>query len=125
VGRRAVVLREVLAAPEGHRLFNRAMRYAAGHDRLAPSGSGKVRVPARSARLLLGVHDVRAFLAAPQPDMVRHMIDCFVRAFKATRDAQRAYAAVTPYWPRTVAGRRLTASLSGHGFKSADHGAAR
>lgn len=102
-GELAELLRAVLAAPGGHRLFNHTLRCAAGHDELAASGTRRVRVPARFARLLRGMHDVRPFLAELAllgDHTIRRAVDRFVRCFKATRDAEQAAVAAGFPGPR-------------------------
>ena len=98
-GEQAQLLRQVLQAPEGHRTFNRWLRY---HPGATYDCWGRRVTCVKRVRTLLGVHDVLPFLdtvghmargrggrqswgpANPQSDLFPVM-ERFLRAFKKCR----------------------------------------
>lgn len=79
-GEQAQLLRQVLQVPEGHRTFNRWLRY---HPNATYVRKGNKVIGTREVRTLLGVHDVLPFLdtvGGPQQEVLR-----FLRAFKQCR----------------------------------------
>ncbi|MBL8953930.1 MAG: hypothetical protein JNK82_24350 [Myxococcaceae bacterium] len=88
-GEAAELLRRVVVAPDGHRLFNHALKYS--RVELPPY----VRLVQRT-RLLHGLHDVLGFLAdvcRERDNRPRLVADRFLRAFKATRSPAAAVMA--------------------------------
>lgn len=89
-GELAQLLRRILEAPAGHRLFNAALKHsanvlAAKTHRLPPI-----------IRTLQGVHDVRGFL---RDSSKLPLVQQFCHAFKQTGDSARAWETLFPGTP--------------------------
>jgi hypothetical protein len=82
-GELAELLREVLEAPEGHKLFNHALKKSRGEE-------------ARNVRTLLGLHDVRAFLRDIARTPLFHVVQWFCGVWKKARDSRAAWLALFP-----------------------------
>jgi hypothetical protein len=84
-GELAEVLRTILAAPDGHRLFNHALKKSVGEAETE-----------KHVRTLLGLHDVRAFLRDTARSRLFHVVHWFCSAWKSTRDSRAAWLALFP-----------------------------
>jgi len=83
-GELAQLLRRVLQVPEGHRTFNRWLRY---HPNATYLRWGNKVIWAKEVRTLLGMHDVLPFLdtvSGPEHELFQVM-ERFLRAFKQCR----------------------------------------